>query len=84
MVLELWAFVGVRMGVAACWNKLALCKNPKNLNARSQHFSFYSLPDLSVHTDVQAGGKTNESSSTRAVVPIKNISLWTAVQSYAI
>jgi len=31
-----WRLVGVRVGVARCWNKLALRKKLRNLHAKSQ------------------------------------------------
>jgi len=34
-VLVLYSFVGVRVNVALCWNKLALRRKPKNLHANS-------------------------------------------------
>jgi len=65
--------MGVRVGLAPCWNKLALRKKLKNLNAKSQLSIIYSFRDLSVHTDEQ----TKMARSTRIVILIKNIyTLW--------
>jgi len=49
-VLVLQSFVGVRVGLAPCWNKLTLRRKPKNLHAKTQHSSSHSFRDLSVHT----------------------------------
>jgi len=48
-------FVGVRVGVARCWNKLALRKKLRNLNAKSQKPSVtYALP----HRKISPGKTT--------------------------
>jgi len=39
LVLAFWANVGVRVGLAPCWNKLALCRKPKNLQAKFHNWS---------------------------------------------
>jgi len=64
----------VRVGVAACWNKLALRKKLKNLHAKSQYPSSYSFRNCRAHpTDRQ----TDMARSTRLVILIKNIyTLW--------
>jgi len=61
--------IGVRVGLAHCWNELALRKNPKNLHALSQLSSFHSFRDLSVYTD----GQTDMVWSTHLVILIKSV-----------
>jgi len=68
----------VRVGVAPCWNKLALRKNLRNLHDKS---SFCSFRDFCVHTDGQTDRETDAQAdmarSTRLVILIKNIyTLW--------
>jgi len=49
-------FVGVRVGVTPCWNKLSLRKKLRSLHTKSQLSSFCSFRDLSVHPDGQTDG----------------------------
>jgi len=55
-VLVLWSIVNVRVGVAPCWNKLALRRKSNNLHAKSQHSCSYSFRELCVHTDRRTDG----------------------------
>jgi len=57
--------VGVRVGVASCWNKLALSQNLKDLHVKSQHSRCYSWRDLSNLTDGQTEWRTDVARSTR-------------------
>jgi len=73
---KLWAYgiVGVKVGVAPCWNKLELRKKLRNLHTKSQLFNFCSFRDLSVHPDGQTDGHGWIDSPS---VPFKNTyTLW--------